>query len=305
MIAKDSVARDGFLPVTLYVSEGSVGKSSQTFFPMIRKCNGEEEFLLATMYDYTNIRFREGKRLSENFQCCDCLIGDIDNSHSDDASEWLWPEDVAERFHGVPLYIQYSRNHMKVKTPGKEPRPKFHLVVPITTVNTPDEYAYIWRQLKALVPEIDGATKDLARFMFGCGPTNKGEFFPGDINFTEFCEINEIEPVEEEYSMSSSNRTNYSSYNNNAIDWLDVGLMYDGERTRKLLSYGVKLYYKYRGDPNRDNLVWDRLACLANEHCVPPYPLKELNNVFRSAKKYAEKDRCKILQMFNSFEDDE
>lgn len=292
----------GFLPITLYVSVGSQCNSEQTNFPGIRECHSIYDFLHATIYDYTNIRFQNGRRKSDNFVEADCLVGDVDNTHSDNPNDWVEPCDVAERLHGVPLFAQYSRNHLKVKN-GKSARPKFHFVVPIQHVNNTTDYNLQWRLLKAVVPEIDPATKDCARFTFGGGKANKGEAFEGSLTLTEYCEINEIEPVSEEsrsICLDGFTRNSSKSSTSDGDEFEDGFIIYDGERNRKLLSFANRYYYRYRGDTNRDNLVWNNLLCLAQDHCSPPLSSQELQNIFKSAKRYAERERQKAFLLLNS-----
>lgn len=276
-------------PLTLYVAKGVWGNPTQTLFPCICTCANERDFLQATMYDYTNLRFTGGRRDSTNFVGSDCLIGDLDNTHSDISADWLLPEDLAERLHGVLIYYQYSRNHQKIKD-GRSPRPKFHFCVPITTVDSPSEYSRQWRMLKAIVPEIDSQTKDLGRFIFGGGVSNTGGSFPGTLTFTDFCEINEIEPVEDEvlsvntFGFTSNNFVPYKTeYEEFSCDYI----IYGGDRNNQLFGFAGKYFTRYRGEQNIDEIVWNKLLCLAYEHCSPPFPIDELRRVFNSAKKYA------------------
>ena len=293
------------LPITLYVSKGRHCNRAQTFFPCVRPCSSQQEFLRATICDYTNIRFKGGKRLSSNFESADCLVGDVDNTHSEDPSQWLWPEDIADRLHGVTVYTQYSRNHLKVKN-GMSARPKFHFAVPIAPTSDPAEYNRQWRLLKAVVPEIDPATKDLARFMFGGGPTNNGESFPGTLTLTEFCEINEVEPVAEETLRCGPMGSSFSSEAFNHVnEFADDFIIYEGERNPKLFSFARKYYFNYQAYPNRDELVWQKVSCLAKEHCIPPLSERELQNIFRSAKGYADKERAKAISLLQASTEDD
>lgn len=256
------------------------------------------------MYDYTTIRFKGGRRHSDNFESADCIVGDIDNTHSDNPCDWLDPDDIANRLHGVPIFVQYSRNHMKTKN-GRSPRPKFHFVVPIKPVNTPEEYKRQWRLLKSVVPEMDPATKDCARFMFGGGRTNNGEAYPGEMTLTEFCEINEIEPVPEESTSPVFGYASPTTHKSDGAEFEEGYIICDGERTLALLKLARKYFFKYRGSPNRDELVWNDLTFLAESHCCPPFPKEELQRVFNSARGYAEKERLKWLSILSSFIDED
>lgn len=294
-------------PITLYVATGTVCNNTQTVFPSIRECCEEKDFLLATMYDYTNIRFEGGKRGGENFVGANCLVGDMDNTHSEDSNEWVDPSDIGERLHGVPVFYQFSRNHQKIKD-GKSPRPKFHFCIPITYTTNPNEYNRLWRLLKAIIPELDPKTKDLGRFFFGGGQSNKGGFFPGTLTLNEFCEINEIKPVAEETGFTDREVFGFgdsSSRSNEGEEFADGYIIQAGERNNKLFKFACKYYRQDFGNPKRDQAVWEKLFRLATEHCNPRFPLDELKNVIRSAKSYTNKEHQKMVELFLNFADEE
>ena len=91
-------------------------------------------------HDYVGAEYKDNERGNANFICSDCIILDVDNTHSEDSKDWVKPETLAQVFSSVAFAVHYSRNHMKVKD-GKASRPKFHVLFPISRTNSAQEYS--------------------------------------------------------------------------------------------------------------------------------------------------------------------
>ena len=48
----------------------------------------------AVTWDNCTIQFKNGYRKTENYIQADCILADIDNTHSDLEADWITPEDI-------------------------------------------------------------------------------------------------------------------------------------------------------------------------------------------------------------------
>jgi len=84
--------------------------------------------------DHTPIGFNKGYRHGDNFEAAWAIPGDIDNSHSEDPTDWLTAEWVSGqlRERGINHWWHSSRNDNLSKE-GAVRREKFHVVFPLPT----------------------------------------------------------------------------------------------------------------------------------------------------------------------------
>lgn len=55
------------------------------------------------------------RRSASGFVTSNCLVMDVDNSHTENQAEWVTPASLAERLTGVTLMTATSRNHQRAK----------------------------------------------------------------------------------------------------------------------------------------------------------------------------------------------
>lgn len=125
----------------------------------------------AALYDHVSCAYKNNHRANEDFISADCVMMDLDNSHSDDPEDWKTMDDVAEAFPDVEFYYIESRNHMKAKKNGKgelkEARPKYHIYFPCgQLVKDPEQYELLKGRIGALFPYFDTKCKDIAHFFY-------------------------------------------------------------------------------------------------------------------------------------------
>ena len=122
----------------------------------------------AVAYDNCPGQYKDGYRTSAGFQRADCVLGDIDNSQSDDPAEWKDHSDVKAALPGVSFYWYPSRNNMKSKS-GEEPRPREHYIFPIDEMTSAEEYAGYMKWLIDSFPHLhfDPKVKSPAQLNFG------------------------------------------------------------------------------------------------------------------------------------------
>ena len=115
-----------------------VGKKGNTLYPNKIEVKSVEDLRKAAAFDYTGIEFKD-YRDSKNFVSTDCLFLDIDNVHSENPEDWVDIEMVKEYFKNIEMYVHYSRHH-QISKDGATPRPKFHLIFPITKIEDPEAF---------------------------------------------------------------------------------------------------------------------------------------------------------------------
>ena len=175
--------------ITIYQKPNTRGKRSNAegFSKEYIIESGDTEALArAVEFDTCPAKYKDGYRAGKNFQYANCILGDIDNLHSDDPADWVTMEDVANVMSVVAYYYYPSQNHMKPKD-GKEPRPKYHLIIPITETTSEKEYTSIMKRLiKAFPPlHFDEGVSGAAQLNFGV-ENAEVTYVDGEMNLTEF-----------------------------------------------------------------------------------------------------------------------
>ena len=106
-----------------------------TRYPQAVEVNGLQDLLAAAQHDQIFSKMKDNRRSTENFLQTDCLVLDLDNTHSEDPNDWKSIDDIADAFPEVHFYYVQSRNYMKPKKKGnkvQEPREKYHVYFPLS-----------------------------------------------------------------------------------------------------------------------------------------------------------------------------
>ena len=152
------------------------GKENNAQYPSTLIINGIEDLKLAAQYDHMPGKMVNNYRHSDNFMECDCLVFDVDNTHTDDPDGWIRADDIAEAL-PVSMFLAQSRHYMKPKekinkkTGEKtieEPREKWHGYCPLShRITNKAEYERLIKNVVALFPFVDISAIDAARFFYG------------------------------------------------------------------------------------------------------------------------------------------
>lgn len=151
--------------ITLYASSYR-GNERNALYPLKIEVNSVDDLCRAVAFDHVCAEYRNSHRAITDFIHSDCLMLDLDNTHSENPADWKTLEHVKAAFPGVPFYAVESRNHMKLKD-GKAARPKYHLYFAINDTSDSDTYAQWKAWAIAVFPFFDMNAKDAARFFFG------------------------------------------------------------------------------------------------------------------------------------------
>lgn len=216
-----------------------------------------EDFKKVILKDYACAVYKNNHRSIDDFLYADAIVFDIDNDHSENPDDWITPDKVSSFFDDVPIYIQYSRNHMKIKN-GKPARPKFHIIFPIDKVTDAKEYRTMKEKVYSIFPFVDGQALDSARLLFGTAEPNV-DYIDGTRTLTDF-----LKEYDNEAKFAQLGET-----------------IPEGSRNKTMHSIALKLLTRY-------GLCSESLDKYreASTKCSPPLENDELNTIWKSALKY-------------------
>lgn len=179
-------------------------KHNQQYANHIYITNLYELIDVAESYSHTPHSFKTGKRLKTNWQKTNCLILDIDNSHSENEETWLDTNSVSQLI-GAPHYIIPSKSHMRWKTnidgsirknEGDSPRPRLHIYIPTEQdIEDADLFEYLSDTIK------NQFTFDNVCLLDTSVSGRSGSFFSSNSIDREFC--------------------SYNARNTNFFDWIE------------------------------------------------------------------------------------
>lgn len=216
-----------------------------------------EDFKKVILKDYACAVYKGNHRSIDDFLYADAIVFDIDNDHSENTDDWITPDKVSTFFDDVPIYIQYSRNHMKIKN-GNPARPKFHIIMPIDKITDAKEYRAMKEKVYSIFPFVDGQALDSARLLFGTSEP-KVDYIDGTRTLTDF-----LKEYDDEAKFAQLGET-----------------IPEGSRNKTMHSIALKLLTRY-------GLCSESLSKYreASSKCSPPLENDELNTIWKSALKY-------------------
>lgn len=192
--AQDSAERTH---MKIYVSNYRENKEN-TYYPQTVTIKTIEDLKAAARYDHIFAMMKDSKRGKGNYIVNDCLILDLDNTHSNEAEAWKSLDDVTDVFPEVHFFYIKSRNYMKAKTKKgedgtitqEEPREKFHFYMPLSSeIRNLEECKGLLRKICAVFPFFDTATIEPNHFFFGVQDP-EGEEIEGSVCIDQY--INDL-----------------------------------------------------------------------------------------------------------------
>lgn len=161
--------------MTLYGSDYREN-AKNVIYNRVYQIRSAEDLTRALRRDHMAGQMVNNYRNIDNFMGADCIMVDVDNTHTEDPDKWKTADDIAEAL-PVNYYLVRSRNYMRPKskkdkktgyTITSEPREKWHLYFPLAKpITRRAEHEQIITNILALFPYIDPAAMDPARFFFG------------------------------------------------------------------------------------------------------------------------------------------
>lgn len=249
-------------PMTMYTANVA-GQQNNARYPNRVEVTTVADLEAVARLDHVVAEYRGGRRSSTNFLSSNCLVMDVDNSHSESPDAWVTPEALAGLMTGVAFMTATSRNHMRVKG-VLSARPRFHAYFPITPVTDADEYVGLKRRLAARFGFFDTQALDAGRFIYG-HPTPEVTSREGGVLLDAWLDVADERDVFAAFDQATLVIGEGSC---NATLSRFVG--------RVLIRYGI-------GEQARD--LFDRKARM----CEPPLSTGELDTIWNSACRFATK----------------
>lgn len=269
----------------LYQNEGNRGCAEKPmgFTNEYQIERGNTELLAkAVQYDNCPARYKGGYKKGDNFIEANCILADIDNTHSDNAENWITHDDVKKALPNVEFYCYPSRNNMKQKG-NKAPRPKEHFIFPIENTDNVTEYCETMKWLINTFPHLhfDKAVKGPAQLNFGVenpvvkyvqGKINLSELMKNymDFQFTENSNIEEKIITKERLEMKNIINENKNSE-----------IIPEGTRNETLHKFAIKVLANSEDTTEAYEKYLAKSKC-----CVPLLEKKELSSIWNSAYTY-------------------
>ncbi len=235
-------------------SSNTTGNAGNCFYQNPTVVTDKKLFAQAVSRDYVCAEYKDHKRSNTGFLRSNCLALDCDNDFSDKPADWVTPEKIMKAFPEVEFGIHYSRNNMKEKN-GRAPRPKFHVLFPIKTITSAEEYAALKRATLRHFPFFDKNALDAARFFFGTREPEV-ELYGGSTTVDAFL-------AEHSYNKTSD------------------AVIPQGSRNSEMSKTAAKLLKRY-GDTTEALVKFRKEA----KRCQPPLPERELEAIWKSAIKF-------------------
>lgn len=151
------------------------GKGTNTIYKHEVKVRSEDDLIFAVSFDHMASKMVSDYRSTDNFLECDCIMFDVDNTHTEDPDKWKTADDIAEAL-PVNYYLVRSRNYMKPKSKTDEktghkiiaePREKWHVYCPLAhKITRKADFELLIINIVALFPFIDVGAIDAARFFY-------------------------------------------------------------------------------------------------------------------------------------------
>ena len=248
--------------------------ASNCIFPIKMEIGSLEDLAKACRYDHVGATLTENYRKKDNFLSSDVVILDVDNTHSDEKSDWITPEIVQQDFPNVTMYFVPSRNNMKQKG-NAAPRPKFHVYMPIVTISDKSNYEKLKADICLMYSYFDSQAKDATRQIFGVPDLHEQQI--SLVRGTTTVDIFMAEKVATlRRQNEQQNRDMYlSPYMYDSIP--------EGQRNTTLHRYACSMLIKFGNSSTAKEKFAEALT-----KCIPPLDAAEAESIWNSALKFYE-----------------
>lgn len=93
----------------------SSGNPHNNHYPNHHHITDQAGLVRVARLDHVAATYTGDRRSSASFISSDCVVMDIDNDHTEESSNWVTLEKLAELIAGVVFMTATSRNHQKAK----------------------------------------------------------------------------------------------------------------------------------------------------------------------------------------------
>ena len=256
------------MKLTIFTAD-CTGDAANCRYPHKVDVTSAAELAEAVAYDHVSARYMNDYRSNDNFMEATVIEMDCDNDHSEDPADWVTPEKLAEDpdLGDVEFATTPSRHNMLPK--GKlSARPRFHFHATISKCTSAAKVAAIKKALHRKYPFFDGKALDAGRFMFGSAVSEDEVFWhEGFLTVDEIVSDLDFVPEDDDDPALAAN-----------------GSIMEGARNNTMSHFAGRVLKKYGVCDKAYSLFLERAA-----KCDPPLPTPELNTIWKSAVKFAQK----------------
>lgn len=154
------------MEITIYTAN-CTGNRTNCVYPNEVVVHNPEELARAVKHDHVVAKYKNNYRSNDNFAWALAEVWDNDNAFSDNPSDWIIPQQLAEGpLKDVSFIAIPSRHNMKPKG-NYSARPRYHIICPIQRCTSAAVYAAIKAEGKRKFPFFDEKALDAARFLYG------------------------------------------------------------------------------------------------------------------------------------------
>ena len=255
------------MKLTLYTADCR-GDRTNCLYPHRVEASSAAELARAVSFDHVAARYLDNYRGNRKFMEAELIEMDCDNDHSDDPAEWVTPEKLAEDpdLGDVDFATTPSRHNMLPKD-GKTARPRFHFHAPIGRCWSAEKVRAIKTALQKRYPFFDGNALDAGRFMFGTDVSEE------DVYWHEgFLTVDEILEYPDRVPGGPAGGTGAG------------GAILEGARNNTMSHFAGRVLKKYGVCDKAYSVFLERA-----DKCEPPLPSAELDAIWKSAVKFAQR----------------
>lgn len=242
------------------------GDAANCRYPHKAEVTSAAQLAEAIAFDHVAAKYKDDYRGNDNFLETGVIELDCDNDHSDNPTDWVTPEKLAEDSDlGDAEFATTPSRHNMLPKGEQSARPRFHFFATISKCDSAAKVAAIKRAVQRKYPFFDGKALDAGRFMFG-NTINEDEVFWHE----GFLTVDEI-----------VSNLDYDA------DAEPVGLgaaIMEGARNNTMSHFAGRVLKKYGVCDKAHNLFLERA-----DKCDPPLPQAELAAIWRSAVKFVQK----------------
>lgn len=254
------------MELILYTAD-CTGKAANCLYPHEKKITNQKELVEAIAQDQVFAKYKDSYRSIENFISSSVIPLDCDNDHSEKPEDWLTADKLTEIFEDMQFVLIPSRNHMKEKN-GKAARPKYHVLFSVADYTDPTLYAAVKSAIQKKYPFFDDNAVDAARFFFGSKCTEEDVVWhDGFLQIDE--DLDETDMLEQEEA---------------AMPIYMGGSITEGSRNNTMSHFAGRVLKKFGIKDKAHQLYMERA-----EKCEPPLSKAELDSIWKSAVKFANK----------------
>ena len=243
------------------------GNASNCFYPNRQIITDKKELINAIKCDQVFAEYKGNYRNVDNFISSNVIPLDCDNDHSENPNDWFTAYKLEKIFEDMQFILFPSRNHMKSKN-GKAPRPKFHILFPVSEYTDVSLYVATKTAIQRKYPFFDNNAVDAARFFFGCNCKDEDVIW-----HDRFLQIDEDLDETDMLEIEDAKAPIYTG-----------GSITEGSRNNTMSHFAGRVLKKF-GDTDKAYKLYMERA----DKCEPPLSMSELDAIWNSALKFVKK----------------